>query len=102
MAPLIQDNLEQIQLLCQKHRVLRLFLIGSATGPNFNKAESDVDFVVVFEPQERKGFDDVYFHLLEDLSNLLGRPVDLIEPHTLKNPYFIASINRTKRMLYAA
>ncbi len=102
MIELITSNQDAIADLCRKHRVRRLFLIGSALRPDFESGRSDVDFVVVFEPQERKGFDDVYFLLLEDLSRLLGRPVDLIEAGTLRNPYLIASINRTKRMLYAA
>ena len=102
MVPLVQENLAKIHDLCRTHKVSRLFLIGSATGADFDPAKSDVDFLVVFEPHERKGFDDVYFLLLQDLERLLRRPVDLIEAGGLRNPYLIASINRTKQMLYAA
>jgi predicted nucleotidyltransferase len=102
MHELVLHNLEKIAELCRKHRVRRLFLIGSALGDDFDPARSDVDFVVDFEPHERKGFDDVFFLLLTDLEALLGRRVDLLEAHTLRNPYLIASINRTKQMLYAA
>ncbi|HMN42621.1 MAG TPA: nucleotidyltransferase domain-containing protein [Phycisphaerales bacterium] len=102
MHELVLHNLEKIAELCRKHRVRRLFLFGSAVGDDFDPASSDVDFLVVFEPQERKGWDDVYFLLLADLESLLGRKVDLLEAHTLRNPYLIASINRTKQMLYAA
>lgn len=102
MVPLVQENLAKIHDLCLKHKVRRLFLIGSATGQEFDPARSDVDFLVDFQPHERKGFDDVYFLLLQDLEKLLGREVDLIEAGCLRNPYLIASINRTKQMLYAA
>lgn len=102
MVPLIQDNLEPIRALCRQHRVRRLFLTGSAVGPGFDFTKSDVDFVVSFETHERRGYDDVYFKLLADLRDLLGRPVDLIEARTVINPYFIASINRNKELLYAA
>lgn len=102
MVGLIRDNLESIQRLCERHRVRRLFLVGSALGTAFEPGRSDIDFLVVFGPQARKGFDDVYFLLLEDLTKLLRHPVDLIEAGAVRNPYFIASLNRTKRMLYAA
>lgn len=100
--PLIRDNLASITELCRKHKVRRLFLIGSALGEGFEPERSDVDFLVEFEPHERKGFDDVYFLLLADLKALLGSEVDLIEARAQRNPYFIASLNRTKRVLYAA
>jgi predicted nucleotidyltransferase len=102
MIDLVRSRLDAIADLCRKHKVERLFLVGSATGGGFVPGRSDVDFVVVFQPQERKGFDDVSFSLQHDLEELLGRPVDLLEAHTLRNPYLIASINRTKQMLYAA
>lgn len=98
----VRSNLDAIRELCRQHRVARLFLVGSAATGEFDAERSDIDFVVVFEPREPQGFDDVFFRLLADLESLLQRPVDLIEAHTLRNPYLIASINRTKRMLYAA
>ncbi len=102
MIELVRSKLDDISDLCRRYRVQRLFLIGSATGTGFDLGRSDVDFLVVFQPQERRGFDDVYFRLLEDLRTLMGRPVDLVEATALRNPYMIASINRTKQMLYAA
>lgn len=99
---MIRDNLDQITALCRKHGVRRLFLVGSALGNSFDEANSDVDFIVVFEAQERRGWDDAYFKLHSDLRALLGRPIDLIEAHTVRNPYLIASLNKTKRVLYAA
>jgi predicted nucleotidyltransferase len=102
MVELVRSKLGAIADLCRKYKVERLFLIGSATGPEFNDTQSDVDFLVVFQPHERRGFDDVYFLLLRDLEAMFGRPIDLIEAHTLRNPYMIASVNRNKQMLYAA
>ncbi len=102
MIPVIAENLEAICALCRKHCVRRLFLAGSAVGTSFDPTRSDIDFVVSFEPVERAGYDDVYFRLLADLESLLGRRVDLIEARAVKNPYFIASLNRSKELLYAA
>ncbi|MEZ6235601.1 MAG: nucleotidyltransferase domain-containing protein [Phycisphaerales bacterium] len=102
MIPLVSENLEAIRELCARHKVRRLFLFGSAATGAFDPAKSDLDFLVVFEPHERGGFDDVFFLLREDLIALFERPVDLVEGSTLRNPYLIASINRTKRLLHAA
>lgn len=88
--------------LCRKHRVLRLFLIGSATDDTFDPARSDLDFLVEFQPQERKGWDDVFFQLLKDLESLFGRKIDLIERSGVTNPVVRASMERSKVSLYAA
>jgi len=104
MAPLVVDNLPAIIDLCRKRRVQRLFLVGSATGPDFDgkDAPSDIDFLVEFEPHPRRGLDDVYFLLLEDLQRLLGRDVDLVERHCVHNPVVKASMETSKVPLYAA
>lgn len=102
MAPLIRDNLTAIAELCRRHSVARLFLIGSATGDDFDPERSDVDFLVEFEPHERKGLDDVYFRLLGELQSLLGTKVDLVERHCVPNPYVRASMERSKVAVYAA
>jgi len=102
MVEVVRSKLDAIADACRRHGVKRLFLFGSAIGSEFDPNRSDVDFLVVFHAQERRGFDDVYFKLLEELRTLIGRPVDLVEASALRNPYMIASINRTKQMLYAA
>jgi predicted nucleotidyltransferase len=102
VTPLIRDNLEAILALCRKHRVRELFLVGSATGAEFDPARSDVDFLVEFEPHERRGLKDVYFLLLDDLRKTLGREVDLIERHCVRNPVVRHSMERSKVPLYAA
>ncbi len=102
MVALTDQQVASIRALCQRHRVRRLFLIGSATGSAFDPARSDLDFLVEFEPHERGGFDDERFQLHAALEASLGRSVDLLEARTIRNPYLIASINRQKQMLYAA
>lgn len=80
----------------------RLYLIGSATGDDFDPARSDVDFLVEFSHTERKGFNDPYFLLLADLQSLLGRSIDLIEHGGVRNPVVRMSIEQSKVPLYAA
>lgn len=102
MIPLVEHKQAELAEICRTHRVARLFLIGSAVDDTFDPTRSDLDFLVEFQPQERKGFGDVYFLLLTDLENLFGRKVDLVERHSVENPVVRASMERTKVPLYAA
>jgi predicted nucleotidyltransferase len=64
--------------------------------------ESDLDFLVEFEPLESGVYADAYFGLLESLEALFARPVDLVVASSIKNPYFRQGVERTKVLLYAA
>lgn len=39
-------------------------------------------------------------NLKENLKELFGREVDLLEEQTLKNPILIKSINKSKELIY--
>jgi predicted nucleotidyltransferase len=90
-----------IASLCRRFGVRRLSVFGSAVAGQFDPARSDVDFLVEFE-EGAPGLFDAYFGLKESLEQLLGRPVDLVMPKALENPYFAASVERSRRELYAA
>lgn len=92
----------ELSALYRRHRVQRLELFGSATGDHFDPARSDLDFLVDFEPMSEGLYADHYFGLLHDLSELLGRPVDLIVNRAIRNPYFRESVNASRELLYAA
>ena len=87
--------------LCRKHGVRRLVVFGSAVTDRFDEARSDVDFLVEFGTPVGGQF-EAYFGLKEDLEALLGRPVDLVAPAALENPYFAASVTKNGQELYAA
>ena len=98
---LIELNLQRIFDLCKKHRVKSLSVFGSILTDKFND-NSDVDLLVDFEPIDNDKFDYVsnYFGLRDALELLFNRKVDLIEEKGLRNKYFIASVNRTKQLIY--
>ncbi|RAG74278.1 DNA polymerase subunit beta, partial [Burkholderia multivorans] len=54
---------------------MRVF--GSAVSDRFDPESSDLDFIVDFVPGRDSMFDD-YFGLLEDLSALFDREVELV------------------------
>jgi len=57
---------------------------------------------VDFEELEPEAYADTYFGLLEGLSGLFRRRVDLVMVSAVKNPYFLESIERSRTLLYAA
>ena len=102
MHPLIETNRPELTRLCQRYGVRRLELFGSAAGGDFDSQSSDVDFLVEFQELPPAAYADAYFGLLEALSDLLHRPVDLVTLPSVKNPYFLRGIEPSRTMLYAA
>ncbi len=88
--------------LCKRFGVRCLDVFGSAASGEFDPEHSDVDFLVEFEPPEGTSRFDAFFGLKEALEELLRRPVDLVDPSALANPYFAAAVEETRTRLYAA
>lgn len=99
-GPLALDR-AAISAACKQYGVKRLVVFGSAVTEHFDESTSDVDFLVEFRDDIVNRF-DAYFGLKESLEALLGRPVDLVAPAALENPYFAASVEENGRELYAA
>jgi uncharacterized protein len=102
VTPIVASRLDAIAALARKHGVRRLFLFGSGLSNDFDQQRSDLDFLVEFEAKSPIDHANGYFGLMEDLEKLLGRPVDLIEPGPISNPYFREEVERTRRALYEA
>ena len=102
MIPALADNQVELERLCRQYRVQRLDLFGSAAAGTYRQGESDLDFLVEFEPLPPGAYADTYFGLLEALERLFGQPVDLVVDSAIRNPYFRESVERTRAPLYAA
>ena len=92
----------ELERLCRQHHVQRLDLFGSAAAGTYRSGESDLDFLVEFEPLPPGAYADTYFGLLEALERLFGQPVDLVVASAIKNPYFRQSVEQTRALVYAA
>jgi uncharacterized protein len=98
----IARHRDALVALCRRYDVERLEVFGSAArGDDFDPARSDADFLVTFKPESRLPPLEQFFGLAEALEALLGRPVDLIEPQVVENPYILAGINRSREVVYA-
>jgi uncharacterized protein len=103
LPPLVADRLDEVRAPCEKYRVKRLTLFGSAVKGTFDPEKSDLDFVVEFLPESNpltRG--EQYLDLLVDLQRLFDRDVDLLVGASIDNPYFKQVIELTARELYDA
>jgi len=80
----IRVSQEQLAEFCRRHHIRRLALFGSVLRSDFGP-DSDIDVLVEFEPGFVPGLS--FFALEEELSQLIGRPVDLNTPGFL-SPLF--------------
>lgn len=99
MHSLLANNLDKISALCKLHNVRSLFAFGSICTDEFND-NSDVELLVSFNPMDYGDYADAYFTLADKFESIFHRQVDLVTDKSLSNPYFIDSINRTKKLIY--
>ena len=73
MHPTIAQHRSGISTICQRYRIRRLEVFGSAArADDFDPESSDADFLVE------------------------------VEPGAVRNPYVLASVNRNREAIYAA
>ena len=83
---------------CRRHHIRKLSLFGSVVRDDFGP-ESDVDVLVEFEPGKTPGF--AFFRMQEELSEILGRRVDLRTSNELSK-YFRDEVLAEAEELYVA
>jgi len=96
----IEISEEQLAGLCQRWKVQELSLFGSVLREDFHAA-SDIDVLVVFQPQAPWSLWDL-IDMRAELQQILGRPVDLVEKDTIRNPFRRHEILNTRKVVYAA
>lgn len=102
MHPTLAQHLPQIAAICGRFGVRRLEVFGSAArADDFDPVRSDVDFLVEFSPGSPAGL-HAFFGIKTALEQLLGRPVDLIEPDAVRNPYVLAGIQQSREPVYVS
>jgi predicted nucleotidyltransferase len=89
---------KQLQVFCQRYQVRRLALFGSVARGKA-RPESDVDFLVTFQPGAQVGFITLG-RMRRELSDLFHRPVDLVPQDGLK-PVTREAVLAEAREIYA-
>jgi len=88
---------EAIAAFCRRHHIRRLSLFGSVLRDDFSD-DSDIDVLVEFEPGCTPGFG--FITIQDELSELLGRDVDLNTPQCLSR-YFRDRVIAEAEVQYA-
>ena len=102
MIPDIAERSDELERLCARYHVGRLDLFGSAATADSLPDDSDLDFLVEFQPPALDAYADAYFGLLESLQQLFGRPIDLVSESAIRNPYFRQAVEETRTPVYEA
>ncbi len=102
MKEILEAQRGALQQLCEKHRVRRLELFGSAARGDSDPERSDLDFVAEFREMSPAEHADAFFGLQEALEHVFQRSVDIIELSAVKNPYFLRAIAGDRVVMYAA
>ena len=96
----IGQHKPELIALCQRYRVNRLDLFGSAATGDFNPATSDYDFIATFSDANLPGYARRYVEFAESLEGLFNRDVDILTERSISNPFFRESVNRNRITLY--
>ena|SRR5437868_5281905 len=95
----IDNYKSDINTICSKYKVKSFYIFGSALTSDFNE-QSDLDFIVDFEPQDIDHYADNYFNFKFSLEDIFKKKIDLLEEKTIKNPYFKKAIESQCQLLY--
>ena len=91
--------LVKIAELCHRYQVRELSVFGSAARGQA-RPDSDIDFLVEFQPDARTGLLD-YAGLMNELSEVLGRKADLVSQQGLK-PLIREAVLAESQVIYGA
>lgn len=98
MSQTVEIPKDKIAEFCRRHHIRSLALFGSALRGDL-RPESDIDFLVEFEPEHIPGLLEMA-RLERELAFLLGRPVDLRTREDLSR-YFREDVLRQAEVCYA-
>jgi predicted nucleotidyltransferase len=101
MHYLLTQKKSEVAALCRSTGVRRLDVFGSAVRDDFDAVGSDLDFLVEFEDAAPVAYAQAFFRLRSGLEALFGRPVDLLTPRNLANPFLRDRIAAEREALYA-
>ena len=92
----IQVPRQDLEAFCKKNHIRKLAFFGSVLREDF-KPDSDIDVLVEFERGRTPGL--AFFSMQNELSEILGRKVDLNTPGFLSK-YFREQVMREAKVQY--
>jgi predicted nucleotidyltransferase len=90
---------EKIEDFCRRWKIAEFSLFGSVLREDFG-SESDVDVLVSFSPDIPWSLFD-WIDMIDELKEIFGREVDLVEKSGLRNPFRRREILQNRQVVYA-
>ncbi len=97
VRPLVPDIIDA----CRRYGAVFAALVGSSTQPDPAVTPADLDILVRFPPGQADRARS-YLGLLNELRDIAGIPVDLIEVEAVRNARLRKEFDRTQVVLYEA
>ena len=97
-------NYDRIVTACQKWKIIEFALFGSVLRDDFQPDRSDVDVLVVFDPEAHWTLFDLV-DIQDDFKTIFGRDVDLVERGSIEQSYNLLrkqEILSSLKVIYAA
>ncbi len=91
---------DRISEFCERWKITEFALFGSVLRPDFYP-DSDIDVWVVFSPDSAWSLLDMV-RMQQELETIFGRPVDLVERETIRNPFRKQRIEQNHQVIYAS
>jgi uncharacterized protein len=90
----------EITQLCEKLGVRSMVVFGSAASDTSSQSPGDYDFLVELYPDKATSRARRWVTFAEELESLLGKPVDLVSPASIRNSEFAKAIASQQVVLY--
>lgn len=85
--------------LCKRFGIKRLALFGSIARGD-ESFQSDIDFLAEFDSPSPESMPDRYFGFINAASERFHRPVQVLTPRMVKNPFLKQSIEKDLVIVY--
>jgi predicted nucleotidyltransferase len=100
MSPQLKIDKTQVADFCRRWRIREFSLFGSVLNEDF-KLTSDVDVLVAFEEGAPWSLWDLVM-MRDELRQMFGREVDLVEKRALVNPFRKRHILDHREVIHSA
>lgn len=91
---------KEIHQFCEIWNIAEFAFFGSVLRDDF-KPGSDIDVLIEFKPEVRYSVIDLAI-MQDQLAELFGREVDLVEKASLRNPFRRSTIMKTRRIVHVS
>ena len=98
--PRINIPSDRVAAFCRRWKIKEMALFGSVLREDL-RPDSDIDVLVSFASGGGITFDN-RVDMLDELAEIFGRKVDIVEKAAIRNPFRLYEILTTKEVIYAA